>query len=135
MPYIKIDRRMALAAGAEPECAGELNYVLTCILLADQVNRGLGNLDIVKRIAAYQRTKGVCYQTFNDILGALEGCRFEFKRRLSLSEDDQRLTHLSRTAAIFYGEVVAKYEDKKCAENGDVFGPYLEKRRIFKDQQ
>ena len=38
------------------------------------------------------------YQHFNDIVGAMECCKLELYRRL-----------------------IAKMEDKKCAENGDVY--------------
>jgi len=41
---------------------------------------------------------GMCYQTFNDIIGALEGCKQEFYRRM-----------------------VAPYEEQKIQANGDVF--------------
>jgi hypothetical protein len=41
---------------------------------------------------------GLSYQTINDIVGALEGAKLEFYRR-----------------------VAVPYEDKKIIENGDVF--------------
>ena len=43
---------------------------------------------------------GESYSTFNDVIGALDCAKMEFYRR-----------------------VVVPYEDKKIAENGDVFGP------------
>ena len=77
MPYIKAEDRSF--AKKYPETAGELNYALTCVVLGylgDNPN----------------------YQRFNDVLGALEGCKFELYRRR-----------------------IAGYEDKKILENGDVF--------------
>ena len=59
---------------------GELNYTLTCICLD------------------YLEHKGIKYQTYNDILGALEGCKLEMYRRS-----------------------ISKYEDSKISENGDVY--------------
>jgi len=78
MPYIK-DKNRARASHS-PETAGELNYQLT-----------LAVLDFVAR-------NGLCYQTINDVVGALEGAKAEFQRR-----------------------VVAPYEDTKIATNGDVY--------------
>lgn len=82
MPYIRqkdrieIDERMSLPAIRNP---GELNYVFTTFA------------------TEYWRDNGQNYQAFNDILGALEGCKLELYRRK-----------------------IAPYEDKKILENGDV---------------
>lgn len=76
MPYIIQERREALKA----ESAGDLNYLLTLVL------------------KEYLTTKGESYQTYNDMLGALEGAKLELYRRK-----------------------VAPYEDLKIVENGDVW--------------
>jgi hypothetical protein len=83
MPYIKQNEREELFTNAEynlPENAGQLNFMLTqtCINYIDHM--------------------GKKYQTINDVLGALEGAKLEFYRRLA-----------------------APYEDKKIIENGDVY--------------
>jgi len=62
-----------------PDQAGELNYVITMI------------------IKNYFDNKP-CYQSINDIIGALEGAKLEFYRR-----------------------VAAPYEDSKIIQNGDVY--------------
>lgn len=86
MPYINKERRTEFKvigeSGHNPntETPGELNYELTLKCLK------------------YIRVKGLSYQTINDIVGALEGAKLEFYRR-----------------------VAAPYEDKKIAENGDVY--------------
>lgn len=84
MPYIKQDRRNIIigdyGVGDVPANAGELNFQLT-IAVTD-----------------YLLTHGLKYSTCNDIVGALEGAKAEFQRR-----------------------VVAPYETKKCLENGDVY--------------
>ena len=82
MPYIKQEDRQKVfgATGCFPHNAGELNYVFTSILLG------------------YIERKGLCYQTINDIIGALEGAKLEFYRR-----------------------AVAPYEDTKIKENGDAY--------------
>ena len=48
----------------------------------------------------YLEAKGESYKTINDIVGALEGAKAEFQRR-----------------------IVAPYEDKKRQINGDVYVP------------
>lgn len=80
MPYIKYEDREALVGAREPETAGELNYALTLLC------------------QTYFDNLGGRYQQINDIIGALEGCKLEFYRRL-----------------------VSVYEDKKIEENGDVY--------------
>lgn len=79
MPYIEHDRRRAILV---PQNAGELNYHLTMECLG------------------YVEEHGLRYQTINDIVGALEGAKAEFQRR-----------------------VVADYEDKKIRDNGDLPWP------------
>ena len=81
MPYISQERRSALLKnGHDMDGAGELNYILSRIL-----NR-------------YIEHRGMSYQTLNDIIGALEGAKLEFYRR-----------------------VVAPYENDKIEQNGDVY--------------
>lgn len=79
MPYISKKKRTDLEARL-PVDAGELNYLITQL------------------ITDYLRKNGHRYQQINDILGALEGAKLEFYRR-----------------------VVAGYEDGKMKENGDVY--------------
>jgi len=63
-----------------PETAGELNFALTLL------------------VAEYIQRKGLNYQNINDVMGALEGAKAEFYRR-----------------------VAAPYEDTKIQQNGDVY--------------
>lgn len=79
MPYIEKSRR-ALVLRDGPANAGELNYALTLV------------------IRSYLKSQGLKYQTCNDIVGALEGCKAEFQRR-----------------------VVNGYEDSKIHQHGDVY--------------
>jgi hypothetical protein len=81
MPYIKQSDRKELTENPERdiENAGELNYVITEMILQ-------------------YFEKKPNYQSINDIVGALEGAKLEFYRR-----------------------VAAPYEDKKIKENGDVY--------------
>ena len=82
MPYIKEEDRQRFQIGLDcvkrqcPKTAGELNYVITKIM------------------HEYLNRNGKCYQTMNDIVGALEGAKLEF-----------------------YRKVVSPYEDVKEQEN------------------
>ena len=77
MPYIDKERRDLIIF---PENSGELNYMVT------------------ELIVAYLHRKGLSYQTCNDIVGALDNAKDEFRRR-----------------------VQHKYEEKKIKDNGDVY--------------
>jgi len=80
MPYItKHDRNNIDVLNFDPVCAGQLNYVITTII-RDYYN------------------KSPSYQSVNDVVGALEGAKLEFYRR-----------------------VAAPYEDTKVIQNGDVY--------------
>jgi len=81
MPYIEQTRRNAfhhkLLSMTTP---GDLNYHITQLC------------------QEYKELRGECYQTYNDILGALEGAKLEM-----------------------YRKKIAGYEDKKEKENGTVW--------------
>lgn len=80
MPYIDRDRRPYLEVlGVQPDTPGELNFVIS---------------DIIKTYWDEHSN----YQGINDIVGALEGAKAEFQRR-----------------------IVGPYEDLKIEQNGDVY--------------
>lgn len=81
MPYITQKRRKKLISDREfPQTAGELNFMFSVAAIE------------------YLESHGTSYQTLNDVIGALEGCKLEFYRR-----------------------VANPYEDIKIGENGDVY--------------
>jgi hypothetical protein len=82
MPYISQERRYDLLARPHSiENAGELNYMLTMV-----INDYLGT------------SETLTYMKINDIMGALEGAKLEFYRRIAVP-----------------------YENTKIATNGDVY--------------
>lgn len=89
MPYITKDRRSQLARPHldHPQTPGELNYVLTMVCL--------GYLD---SWLDHNDTDTLKYTQLNDIVGALEGAKMEFYRR-----------------------IVAPFEEAKREKNGDVY--------------
>lgn len=80
MPYLRPEDKLRVNRTEAPESAGELNYALTVILLG------------------YLKRQGESYQTYNDMIGALEGAKLELYRRM-----------------------VAPYERAKADMNGDVY--------------
>lgn len=83
MPYIKQSDREYMDVGRSeftPVVPGGLNYQITCV------------------IRTYVQVNGLSYQRINDVLGALEGAKLEFYRR-----------------------VAVPYEELKMQENGDVY--------------
>ena len=80
MPYITPDARQYITnMECPPKNAGEINYLITTILND-----------------YWLRNKN--YQGINDIVGALEGAKLEFYRRIAVP-----------------------YEENKIEENGDVY--------------
>lgn len=81
MPYVKNEIREELTSGRWPiGTAGNLNFLLTNLLRRYWVNSAQN------------------YQAINDIVGALEGAKQEFYRRIAVP-----------------------YEENKIKENGDVY--------------
>lgn len=80
MPYITKERRHELLLDWSPRNPGELNYLIT------------------QQITNYLNNNGYTYATMNDVLGALEGAKLEFYRR-----------------------IVGPYETLKMSQNGDVY--------------
>lgn len=78
MPYIPQDLRAD--AMENPTCSGDLNFAITTLLIS------------------YASYHILSYAVINDVLGALEGAKAEFYRR-----------------------VAVPYEDMKIEENGDVY--------------
>lgn len=80
MPYIELGRRINIKSGGPVLTPGELNYAFTLV------------------IARYAGARTFNYQMINDVLGALDGAKAEFYRRIAVP-----------------------YEEKKMQENGDVY--------------
>lgn len=79
MPYIRKEDRLALL-NRPAESTGELNYKISDL------------------IVDYVTDEGLSYKTINDVIGALEGAKLEFYRR-----------------------VAAPYEDGAIKRNGDIY--------------
>jgi hypothetical protein len=73
MPYIKQERRDAIANGGAPKDAGELNFALTRI------------------VDKYLQDKGLRYAHINEVVGALECAKLELYRRIAIPYEDQKI--------------------------------------------
>ncbi len=73
MPYIDQEAREALAVGAPARTAGELNYVITRLILE------------------YLEMKGRSYSTMNEIMGVLSACGLEFYRRVVVDYEREKI--------------------------------------------
>lgn len=74
MPYLNPANRRALTQGEnDPETPGELNFAITLELIA------------------YMDRMGLSYETINDILGALEGAKLEFYRRVAVPFEETKI--------------------------------------------
>lgn len=71
MPYITQGAKDALADGAQPHDAGELTYLLQQVVQ-----------DYIR-----SATHGYRYQTYAEVLGALEGCKADFVDRILLPHE------------------------------------------------
>ncbi len=92
--------------------AGELNYQIF-YYVKHTSDLGLLEVDIKSFVAEFLGEKPN-YQRYNDFVGALINCWVEIKRRLHVEADILLLIIES------YTEEIAKYEDTKISENGDV---------------
>lgn len=80
MPYIEKQQRNLIEYNSIlPNTAGQLNYRIHLVL------------------EEYVKAAGTSYQTYNDMIGALEAAKLELYRR-----------------------AVSGYEDRKIKENGDI---------------
>lgn len=81
MPYIdqgarnRLEHFLKAMHLTEVNNAGELNYLITCLVQTYIVNRG----------------DGVNYQGFNDAIGALEGAKLELYRRAAAPYEDGKM--------------------------------------------
>lgn len=80
MPYTRVEDRALLAAGQPIKTAGNLNYLITQLLIR------------------YWRNSSQNYQAINDISGAATEALAEFRRR-----------------------IIVPYELEKLQQNGDVY--------------
>ena len=72
MPYIIPNRRLQLDAGDKLENPGELNYIISLVIIE------------------YLNTHGLSYNTLNDISGAMTESLAEFRRRVVVPYENKK---------------------------------------------
>jgi len=114
MPYIsaKDDRREKLRNGEPALLAGELNYQL--FYYFKHHNATFCRSEVSGLVEQFLGAKPN-YQKYNDMTGALIRCAKEIRRRLPLKSEIILLEIMDS-----YDDEIAKYEDLKIKENGDV---------------
>jgi hypothetical protein len=118
MPYIKSndDRRRKLQDGDIAQNAGELNYQIFYYL--KHYTYKPYNLNNSVQVYIFVNNflgNNPNYQKYNDMTGALIRCKKELERRVGLYNHDFLIDIMDS-----YDNEIAKYEDKKIIENGDV---------------
>ena len=126
MPYISKDndRREKLRNGEPALIAGELNYQIFYLFKHHSKEHADGIYPDKKIIKKYIKAflgKTPNYQRYNDMTGVLIRCKKEIERRLTLGvyvcpQDAFILTDIMNS----YDDEIAKYEDTKIEQNGDV---------------
>ena len=126
MPYVTQQRRVELRACPIPKVAGEVNYLLTLALIRAYRSSsfkwlGKATSDLIMRY--WNEADKQCYQTINDILGAIDGAKREFKRRTVASDIELHLVEKQLNLALnaFYSKIAGPYEDDAIIRNGDVY--------------
>jgi len=114
MPYIsnKDDRRLRLRNGETALTAGELNYQL--FYYVKHTPKYMIEKEWIEDYIKSFLGEKPNYQRYNDMTGALIRCYKEIKRRL------KRNIKILLNVMESYDDEIAKYEDLKCSENGDV---------------
>ena len=116
MPYIdsKNDRRERLRNEEPALNAGELNYQIFHYVKHNQPINVFKQKIIYKFVKQFLGEKPN-YQRYNDMTGCLIRCLKEIDRRLGVDVDNILIPIMES-----YDDEIAKYEDLKCSQNGDV---------------
>ena len=129
MPYILQERRDGLLKhGDDMQSAGELNFLLCRhYLKLDQFRKTdeeeFRNL-VKGLLSLYIEHRGICYQTYNDIIGVLKCLEFEMKFR---QKSKTWFNYILRDETeIFYKNIVFPYELGARQRNGDVYPSAVE---------
>lgn len=118
MPYIsaKDDRREKLRNGEPALIAGELNYQIFFYVKYNNAVEADVTYGQIKAFVDNFLGENPNYQRYNDMTGCLIRCARELKRRLDFNASASILIDVLNS----YDDEIAKYEDLKCSQNGDV---------------
>jgi len=118
MPYINTydGRRAELRKGKEAQTAGELNYQIFYYVKHNKftVTESLLGAGVIFNFVERFLGEKPNYQRYNDMTGCLVRCYKEIKRKLKLD------AYVLMIVLEHYDNRIAKYEDLKCSQNGDV---------------
>lgn len=124
MPYADPATRERLNEGGAPETGGELNFVLTGLLLTRPPHKWEQSL-LDECLDFLGPPSDYTYERFNTVFGALACCGMEYHRRMQHRVPEELMGFLRRThgnlITTLYADHLAPYEDQKIAANGDVY--------------
>lgn len=100
---------------------GELNRALTKVYISTSLS--LLESEIRKLIKKYVHDQKPRYETFNNVIGALECSMMEYYRRTPQA-DSALWEMINDLKNELYRETVAPYEDKKIQEHGDIYATH-----------
>lgn len=123
MPYVAPETRAVLDDPTSvPGDPGALNYSLTRLVERRYEELGLDRTIslVLARVQEYMEWQQDIhsrrgYEVFNDVLGALVAAQMEHDRRGWTGS-----SVFSAARSMFYETIVAPYEERKIAENGDL---------------
>lgn len=103
MPYIK--KEMRPVAIEQPMNCGELNFVITSIIIK------------------FCKDRGISYQTINDVLGAVEGAKTEFYARVAAPYEETKLISNGDVYVDLFEDLAELSEDWAFPEDDLTFRP------------
>lgn len=120
MPYVTKEARDYVRDHV-PTNAGELCYQLTMGVLAksDYAATRRYALQCFEQYVESRRLGS--WQNFCDCMGATMGMAGEVKRQGFMETHQEQAKAVGDALGQYYKDVIAPYEDKKIAENGNVF--------------
>lgn len=130
MPYIDQKARKELKKRS-PSNPGELNYLFTLIYIKSEKikvvtkRRHFVKIEMLKLVKKYVKSN-ICYQTFNDVSGAIALSCSELARRRGMRTPNVNIWHDVLCAGLDVQKWLSDthidpYEDAKISENGDVY--------------
>jgi len=124
MPYIKDRAKQDLRAGVPPKTPGDLNYLCCMTILGKlgqkSIPKDMWQGTFLYMLRQYAELKGGGYTVLQEAWGAAKLAEIEVKFR-TLGDYKFGRDALTAAADQFWLEDIRPYEDKKIAENGDVF--------------
>jgi len=121
MPYITKEERDFLLSGLmESDNAGQLNYSITKVIKQLMIDRGLSYNKAINPVLTLLKKAEKREITVDSNIYAIQ-IHHLISAYISKNKDDEWIGALDGARFEFYRRVAAPHEDQKCRENGDVY--------------